>query len=142
MATAAESGFGTLFNWDGEDIAELTSISGPTETLDTIDVTSHDSPDSYREFIAGLRNGGDITIEGNLITSDTNGQMAMHTDFQAGSVKAWKIKFPDWVATTHEYPEIDGTGLVTAMSMNFPYDDKISFSATIKVAGKPVITLS
>ena len=142
MASAAEAAFGTLLNWDGEDIAEITSISGPTETMDTIDVTSHDSTAAYREFIAGLRNGGDISLEGNLITTDAVGQIAMYADFQAGSKKAFKIKFPAWVASSHEYPEIDGEGYVTAFSVSFPFEGKISLSATIKVTGKPVLTVS
>jgi predicted secreted protein len=136
MPTAAVAGFGTKLNWDTVDIAELTSISGPTETMGPIDVTSHDSPDTYREFVAGLRDGGDISFEGNFIKGDATGQIAMHTDFQAGSKKAWIIKLPDWAAGV---PQISGNGYVTAFSISYPYEDKISFSATIKVTGKPVL---
>lgn len=141
-ASSALAGMGTILHWDGADVLELTSISGPTQTMDPIDVTSHDSDDAFREFLAGLRNGGDISFEGNLIPTDTTGQVAMHADFQAGSKKAWKIKFPAWVASSHEYPEIDGDGYVTAFGPSFPYEDKISISGTIKVTGKPVITWS
>lgn len=141
-ASSGESGFGTLLNWDSQNIAELSSISGPSETADTIDVTSHDSDDTYKEFVAGLRDGGDISFEGNLITTDTDGQIAMHTDFQAGSKKAFIVKFPDWVETTHEYPQITGNGIVTAFAADFPSDDKISLSGTIKVTGKPTLTLA
>ena len=141
-ASAAISGFGTLLNWDSSDIAELTSISGPSETANTIDVTSHDSDDTYAEFVAGIRDGGEISFDGNVITTDTNGQIAMHTDFQAGSKKAFIIKLPGWVSSSHEYPQITGYGIVTAFGMNFPFDDKVSFSATIKVTGKPTLAVS
>jgi predicted secreted protein len=141
-ASTAISACGTLFNWDSADIAELTSISGPSQSLDTIDVTSHDSDDCYREFIAGLRSGGDISIEGNFLSTDTDGQVAMHTDFQAGEKKAFIIKFPAWVETSHEYPQITGNGYVTAFDVSFPFEDKVSFSATIKVTGKPTLTVS
>ncbi len=94
------------------------------------------------EFIAGIRDGGEISIEGNLITTDTDGQVAMHTDFQAGSKKVFIIKLPGWVASSHEYPQISGNGFVTAFSPNFPYEDKVSFSATIKVTGKPTLKVS
>lgn len=136
MTSEAVAGFGTLLNWDTVDIAELTSISGPTETMDPIDVTSHDSPSAYREFVAGLRNGGEISIEGNFIKGDSTGQIAMHTDFQAGSVKAWIIKMPGWASA----PQVAGNGYITAFSISYPFEDKISFSATIKVTGKPVLT--
>ena len=140
--SSALVGKGTILNWDTADVAELTSISGPTESMDPIEVTSHDSTDSYREFLAGLKAGGDISMEGNLLPSDTNGQVAMYADFQAGSKKAFKIKFPGWTASTQEYPEIDGNGYVTAFAPSFPHDGKISFSATIKVDGKPTVTWS
>ena len=140
--TSAISGFGTLLNWDGVDLAELTNISGPTESMAAIDVSSHDSVDAYREFVAGLRDGGEISIEGNLITTDATGQIAMHTDFQAGELKAWIIKAPGWIVSSHEYPQIDGNGFVTAFEPSFPMDDKMSFTATIKVSGKPTLTVS
>lgn len=136
MASSAESGFGTLFNWDTADIAELTSISGPSETMSPIDVTSHDSPDAFREFVAGILDGGEISIEGNFIKGDSTGQIAMHTDFQAGSKKAWIIKLPGWAAGV---PQISGNGYMTAFAPSFPFEDKISFSATIKVTGKPTL---
>ena len=139
-ASAGESGFGTILHWDGADILELTSISGPSQSMSPIDVTSHDSDDAFREFVAGILDGGEISFEGNLITGDSTGQIAMHTDFQAGSKKAWKIKFPAWVDSSHEYPEVDGNGFVTAFEMSFPYEDKITISGTIKVTGKPTPT--
>jgi len=141
-ASSAIAGFGTLLNWDSVDLAELTSISGPSQSMDTIDVTNHDSDDSFREYLAGILNGGEISIEGNFLTTDTTGQVAMVTDFQARSKKAWKIKFPAWVSSSHEYPEIDGYGYVTALDISFPFEDKVSFSATIKVTGKPALTVS
>ena len=141
-ASSGVAGFGTKLNWDGQDIAELSSISGPSEAVDTIDVTSHDSDDTYKEFIAGLRDGGEISFEGNFISTDTDGQIAMHTDFQSGEKKAFIVKFPSWVESSHEYPQISGYGIVTAFALDFPSDDKISISGTIKVTGKPTLTLS
>jgi predicted secreted protein len=138
----ALAAFGTKLNWDGADVAEISNIGGPGESMDPIDVTSHDSPDAYREFVAGVKDGGEITLEGNLIPGDTAGQVAMYADFQAGSKKAWKLKFPAWVTSSHEYPEIDGYGFITAYAFNFPFEDKISFTATIKITGKMVLTLS
>ena len=140
MTTSAVSGYGTILTWDNADVEEMSNISGPSETAGAIDVTSHDSSDGYKEFIAGLRDGGDITFEGNFISTDSTGQVAMHTDFQAGSTKTWIIKHPAWVETSHEYPQITGSGIVTAFNMGFPIDDKIPVSGTIKVSGKPTLT--
>lgn len=143
MTSSGISGFGTILTWDGEDIAELTSISGPSETRGTIDLTSHESgTGAYKEFCAGLGDGGEISFEGNFISTDSDGQIAMHTDFQAGDTKVWIIKHPAWVDSSHEYPQITGSGIVTAFVINPGLDDKISFSGTIKVTGKPALTVS
>lgn len=138
MASLAVSGKGTILVWNAQPVVELTSISGPTETMDTIDVTSHDSADAYREFIAGLRDGGDISFEGNFIKSDSTGQIAMYTDFQSGTKRTWTIKHPGWEAGK---PQISGEGYVTAFSMSYPFEDKISVSGTIKVTGRPLLTV-
>jgi len=136
--TSAVSAFGALLNWDAVDLAELTSISGPSESMSPIDVTSHDSASGFREFVAGLHDGGEISLEGNFIVGDTTGQIAMHDDFQATTVKTWILKFPGWASG----PQFTGSGYITAMSFDFPFDGKISFSATIKITGKPVFTAS
>ena len=137
-ASSAVAGKGTILEWNAVPVVELTSISGPTETMDTIDVTSHGSEGAYREFVGGIKDGGDISFEGNFIKGDAAGQIAMHTDFQAGTKRAWIIKMPGWVAGK---PQIAGNGYVTAFSMSYPYEDKISVSGTIKITGKPVLTV-
>jgi len=135
-ASDAVTAFGTQLYWDNAVILEVTSISGPSESMDPIDVTSHDSDDGFKEFIAGLHDGGEISFEGNCLVGDTTGQVAMHSDFQATTIKAWEIRFPTYASA----PKIAGNGFITAFSWSFPHDGKISFSGTIKVTGKPTYT--
>jgi len=104
--------------------------------MDPIEVTSHDSDDGFREFVGGLRDGGEIAIEGNLIVGDSGGQVVMHTDFQAGTVQAWEIRFPTYASA----PVITGNGYITAFAFSFPFDGPITFTATIKITGKPTYT--
>lgn len=137
MASSGVAAWGTQFHWNDTHIAELTSISGPSETMDPIDLTSHDSPSTYREFVAGLRDGGEITIEGNFIKGDAAGQIDMHEDFQNGQAQSFELEMPNY---DENDPAYTGTGLITAFSLSFPFDDKISFSATIKITGKPTLT--
>lgn len=139
MTSNAVAGFGALFTWNSADIAELTSISGPSESMSPIDITNHDSPDAFREFVAGILDGGEVSIEGNFIKGDTAGQIAMHTDFQAGTMRAWIVKMPGWAGGN---PQVAGNGYLTAFAISYPFEDKVSFTATVKVTGKPVMTLS
>ncbi len=132
MSSSAKSAFGTTLKKGGTAIAELTNITGPSQTADEIDVSSHDSPDGYREFIQGMRDGGEITIEGHCVPGDT-GQAALWTDFQDGSLDEYVITFPTAFATTVTFD-----ALVVAFDMTEPFEDKAGFTATLKISGKPV----
>lgn len=101
MATTAKSGIGIqLQRGDGvtptegfTTVAMVTSIKGPTETATNIDVTSLDSTGGYAEFIAGLKDAGDLTAEVNLDESSTS-YTNLRADFQGGITHNWKITFP------------------------------------------------
>ncbi len=131
------SAFGSLFNWNAVDIAEIQTIGGPSQSMSEIEVTHHASTNGFRDFVAGLRDGGEITLEGNFIKTDTTGQVAMHTDFQAGTARTWILKLPGWAASA---PQWTGSGYVKAFSVNLPFDGKLGFSATIRLTGKPTFT--
>jgi len=134
--TSAVSGFGTDLTWNSVVIAEVTNISGPSESRDMIDVTNHDSADDFREFIAGLANGGEVSIEGNFKASDSTGQIALHTDFQGGTSNTLLITFPSSLGN------ISGTAFCKSFELGFPHDNKISFSASFQYTGKPTLTIS
>jgi predicted secreted protein len=135
-ASTAEAAYGTTIAYtDGasEAIGEVTSISGLSLSVDTIDVTSHDSDDAYREFVAGLIEPGEITIEGNHIAADA-GQIAILTHLNARSIRAMAIVYPDasdWAfsAACTAYSAADAA-----------VDGKLSFSATFKVSGVPTLS--
>ncbi len=114
-------------------IASLTSITGLDLSADDVDVTAHDSADGYREFVQGLRDGGTVSIEGNF--TGVASQEALKDLFDSGEVVAMEIGFPD------AFAEWQFNGYVNALSTDAPMDDKVSFSATIKVSGKPVLSI-
>lgn len=136
MTTAAKSAFGTLLSRNGHPVSELTRIGSPSITVETIDVTNHQSPDGYKEFIAGLMDAGEIPIEGNFISGDTNGQIGIVNDLNGKVIQDYAITFPD--ATTWTFK-----ALVTAFQIGeADVNGKLSFSATLKVSGKPALGIS
>lgn len=128
----ATSGFGTHLFRAGYHVAELTSLNGVTMSGDAIDVTSHDSDDNAREYIRGMIDGGELSIEGNFIPTDTNGQIAMKGDLDSGTSRAYEMVFPMSMGVSWEFD-----GIVSAFETDAPIDDKVSVSSTIKVSGKP-----
>jgi predicted secreted protein len=133
MASNAIAGVGTVFQrWSGSGwvaIAEVNSISGPTMSRDTIDVTSLDSTGGYREFIAGFRDPGTVQLTMNFtnVTYDL-----MKTDFEDDTQQTYEIVLPD-------NSSLEFIGLVTELPIEVPTDDKITSTVTIKISGQVVL---
>ena len=134
MSTAC-AGVGTKFRrWDGanwDDIAEINSITVPSMSSDTLDVTSLDSTGGYREFITGFRNPGTVTLAMNF-TRDTYD--IMKADFESDSLQNYEIFLSDVENTSIEFE-----GLVTELPLEIPADDKITANATIQISGQVII---
>jgi len=128
----AVSGIGAEFRRQNgsvfEKIAEVISISGPSMTRETIDVTNLDSTGGYREFIASLRDGGTIELELNFLRSTYE---TMLSDFQSDTVQTYEIVLPDAENTT-----ITFSGLVTDMPLDIAMDAQIKYTVTIKITGQ------
>lgn len=130
--------FGTtlVYSTGSKTVGELTSISGIELTADTIDMTSHQSTDRYREYIQGLRDGGEVTVTGVAYPSDT-GQAQVLTHYAAGDSQELVMTFPDSSNWTFD-------GIVTSYHpvTSADIDGKLEFSATFKIDGKPVFATS
>jgi predicted secreted protein len=137
---SGRDGFGTLFQ-RGDNagavfttIANVTNISGPSRSRETIDVTAHDSPDGWMEFIGGLKDGGEVSLDINYDPAETTHDL--DDDFDDAVPRAYRIVIlPD---TEDEYTWTI-TGVMTGLEDEFPYDDKMARSMTIKVSGKPTL---
>ena len=132
MVTSAIDAYNTILARGVNDIAEVRSITGPKKTLSAIDVTHLTSPNNYREFIGGLRDGGEITLDGNFYPGDTNGQIGLSGDLDAATVQDFTVTFPAASGTVWTFK-----GLVTAFETGAVIDDRLTFAVTIKVTAKP-----
>ena len=93
----------------------------------------------HREFLQGIRDGGEVSIEGNHVPSD-DGQAAMYTHFNGdgdgGGLEAMIITFPD--ASKWTFNAI----VTNYQAGDAPYDGKLGFSATLKISGVPNFSTS
>lgn len=124
--------FGAIFKIGATTISEITSISAPNLSAETIDVTTHSSADRYREFIKGLRDGGEISIEGNYTTASASATIIA---LETNTLQTVTIDYP----TSPSVTRFTASVLATAFSMEAPVDGAIPFSATFKVSGKPTL---
>lgn len=130
----AFAGVGAEFRkWttEWEKITEVRSISGPSKSRETIDVTNLDSQGGYREFIAGFRDGGTVDLVCNFTRAAYE---IMNTDFESDEIQDYEIVLPDDENTTMEF-----SGLVTELPMDITPDDAVTFNVSIKVSGEPTI---
>lgn len=141
--TQAIAAYGTLLKMgDGggpevfTTVAEVTDISGPGLSLDTVDVTSHDSTDAWREFIATLKDAGEVTFDINYVpTNATHGATTgLLKALDMRTKKNWRLVFPDTGATTWNF-----SGFVTGFEPGEPVDDALTASVTIKLTGEPTL---
>ena len=73
-------------------IADLTRIGEIGLENSEIDVTTLDSADNYKEFIAGFKDAGEVAIEG-IVKSESN-MSAMLALAEAQTVQTWEVEFP------------------------------------------------
>jgi predicted secreted protein len=141
MTTSARIGYSTLFkSGNGASpevfttLAEVTNITPPSMARDTIDATHEESPGAWREFIAGLKDGGEVSLDLNFVPGGS-AALALTTEMDADGSSASKnrqIIFPDGSYFLF-------AGILTAFEPDTPIDDKMSASATFKVSGKPTL---
>lgn len=117
-------------------IGGLTEIGGIELSADTLDNTTLESDGGYREFIGGFKDAGEVSLSGYLEINSSNGQKKMYDTFETGDVQDFAIEFPESIGAKWAFK-----GVVTGFSTGASLEDLISFGATIKVSGKPTLTL-
>lgn len=131
MANAI-AGVGTVFQrWDGTvwvSIAEINAIVGPSAKRDSIDTTTFDTEEGYREFISGFKDG-DVVALNMSFTRDTFELMV--NDFLDDEYKYYQILFPD-----EDESVIAFEGFVNKLPLELSADDKIKANISIKVTGQ------
>lgn len=135
-ASSAVNGFGATFAYLSTDpstyttLAEVLSVTPPSISVETVDATHMGSDDGFREYIASLKDGGEVTVNLNYVESSAT---LLQTLVLAG-VETFKVTFPG-----------SSTFVFSGIPTNFAFDDvviddKVAMSLTIKVTGKPVYT--
>ncbi|MFS1519681.1 phage tail tube protein [Bacillus sp. SCS-151] len=128
-----KAAMGTKLKKGATVIAELTSISGLELSADTIETTTLSSPDGYRTFTQGLKDAGEVGISGYFDVSHEG----LLNDFNSGAEIDYSIEFPAALGATWEFKAI-----VTAYSTGAEMEDNVSFESTLKVSGKPNLSIT
>lgn len=118
-------------------VAQVKDIAGPSMSRDTIDVTNHQSPAGYAEFLASIADGGEITFTIEYDPEDASHDQTTGLLYLMGITtrRNWRLIFPIVAINPGEYVGYSFSGLVTGFSPNAPVKGSLTADVTIKVAG-------
>lgn len=107
-------------------VAEVTNITWPGYKRDAVEVTFMDSASYMREYIAGLIDAGEVSVEMNWVPSASDVILAAMT----AGVGQFKIQYNNAANVVFK-------AVVTAFSPQSPLGEKLSANATFKITGVP-----
>lgn len=114
-------------------IGEILTITMPTYTANTIDVTNQNTTDFFKEFVIGVRDAGSLSMTANYVSSSSGNTDKIPNAFYNGSKLGWKVA----LAGTSSMNVWYGYGYITSYNVTSPPDGAVSFGITLKVTGKP-----
>jgi len=148
----ARTGFGAILRMENRDtpgdyidLMGIKGITPPEMSRDVHDTTTMQSPGGWREFIGGLKDGGEVSFSANFLPRDpTQGQTSgFMSEFDRDSCESrgnWEILLP--ACPGEEEVAFRFAGIVTGQSGDIPMDDVMTFEGTIKVSGRPQLVLT
>lgn len=113
-------------------IPEVMRLSGPSIKFDLLDVTSHDSPGFFREFIPGLADGETITASVNWRPSNTV-HKNIRIDAYARTLRNFKVVFPDTSDNT-----VSVAGYIQSFPPKADIGTPLLADLSVKITGAPI----
>ena len=135
-AVADNTADGLIEYWPS--VAHITNVGGPALSLDTVDVTAHNSTGAWEEHVPTILRTGEVTLDINYnpaeVTHDaTDGLPAV---MKAKRLNDFEVVFP--------IPVVGGTTWAISAYVNkfepgAPHDGKSSASVALEVTGEPTL---
>lgn len=113
-------------------IGNLTSIGEIGLESEEIETTDLDSPNDFKEFIAGAKDAGEVALAGNIKNEDTVEKMLALANSR--SVEEFTVEYPSgatWVFNAFVKSFKDGEKNVEGLA---------TWTGTLRVTGAPVYT--
>lgn len=129
--------FGTVLKRGITPIAQVDAISGPGLSLDTEDVTTHDSDDGWEEVVGTILRSGELTLD---VLYDPSEDTHKHSsggllhDMTERNATTYTLEFPTSPMVAWTF-----TALVTGFDPDAPHSGALRASVTMKLTGKPTL---
>lgn len=134
---AIQRGKDLLLKLDAEATGDFLTVAGlRTRRLefsaDTVDVTSADSPERWRELLAGagVRRA---RLSGAGVFRDQASDAAVRSVFFADAVRPWRVVLPD-------FGTVEGPFQIAALEFAGDHDGEMTFDLSLESAGALTFT--
>ncbi|CAM3606915.1 phage tail tube protein [Erysipelothrix urinaevulpis] len=110
-------------------IGHLTNIGEIGLESEEIDITTHDSVDDFKEYIAGSKDAGEVSIEGYLF-NESNFEKLLELA-NSREVRSWKVQYPSgatWMFDAFVKSLKDGAKDIEGVA---------SFTMNLRISGAP-----
>jgi predicted secreted protein len=131
------------------DIAGIKDITGPGNSREAIDVTTHDSPSYYVEKVPGIKDGGTVSFEIEFLAGQTaasNSQIDyLQGTFESDEIKHWAVMLRQGTVNGFGAGAVDKDcwkfqGFVTKMETSLPVNGSVRQSIEIAISGPAFYT--
>ena len=129
--------FGTQFKRGAVVVAQVSNISGPGLSLDTEDVTSHDSPGGWEEVVGTILRSGEVTLDlvyDPALATHRNVAGGILGDLVGRASTTYSIVFPNPAMTAWNF-----TAFCVGFEPGMPHDGALTASVTYKLTGAPTL---
>lgn len=114
-------------------LAQVFNVTLPNEQIAEVEVTHYESPGRTREFIPGLNDAGEITVEMNFVPGSPTDALIVAAKAD-GEVRQFRIVTPDDDDNQmYTFPVF-----VRGYERGIPVDDRMTATVTLRVAGAVV----
>ena len=114
-------------------IGEVVSVTPPTRTMGTIDISNHQTTDYYREFLPGIIDPGTVTFTANYVSSSSWANNLINDVMDSRIKINWKVSLSGTATQSIWF----GNGYVTNYQLLTANDKAVQYSLSIKVTAKP-----
>jgi hypothetical protein len=122
--------FDVLADYAYETVAYVTDIQAPKLALDALDTSEHASTDGKRTAVAGVLDGGEMTLE--ILYDPAAATHDLLLDLLTGRTGSiYQVTYPD--ATVDNFQ-----GYVTRFEPGAPFDDLLMGTVTLRTTGRPL----
>ena len=117
-------------------IAFVTNIGGPSLSLDTEDVTTHDSINAWEQIVPTILRTGEISIDIEYDPAEATQSPAAGLLYKLKEkiLANFQIIFPDTGAT-----EWDFAAYCTGFEPSAPHDGALTAAVKLKIEGVPIL---